>query len=104
MKKILFVCTANEHRSRTAEELARGNGIIAKSAGVSELAQVRVNKQLLEWADTIVVMEAWHKKEIAKQFPKIYSKKKIINFGIPDMYPYMAPELVRLLNKKIKGL
>jgi len=104
MKKILFVCTANEHRSKTAEELAKSLGIKAKSAGVVEFAHTMISKQLLEWADIVVVMESWHKEEIAKRFPKIYSKKRFVNFNIPDMYPYMTPELVRILEEKIKRL
>lgn len=105
MKKILFVCTANEHRSKTAEELAKSySGIKAKSAGVRELAQVKVNKQLLKWADLIVVMEDWHKEEITKRFPDICPRKRIVNFDVPDMYPYMSPELIMILKEKIKDL
>lgn len=105
MKKILFVCTANEHRSKTAEELAKSyGGIKAKSAGVRELARIKISKQLLKWADLVVVMEDWHREEITRRFPNICLKKRIINFDIPDMYPYMSPELVTILKQKIKEL
>ena len=56
--KVLFVCTGNIDRSPTAEEIFRSYpGVEAKSAGTSELAPTRISKELVEWADLILVME-----------------------------------------------
>lgn len=67
--KILFVCTANRMRSRTAEELYRGDTRFSvKSAGTSIFAQVIINEDLVEWADHIVVMERHHEDKIRKKF------------------------------------
>ena len=56
--KILFVCTANEERSPTAEMVFKDvPGWETKSAGTSLDAVVPVSRELIDWADRIVVMQ-----------------------------------------------
>jgi len=59
-KKVLFVCTVNRFRSKTAEEIFKSKFNV-KSAGTSELANTPLSRELLEWADYIFVMEESHK-------------------------------------------
>jgi len=49
-------------------------------------------------------MEEKHRTEIAERFPTIYLQKPILVLEIPDIYRYGQPELVRLLNMKMKEL
>lgn len=101
-KKLLFVCTANKFRSKTAEDVFKQNlRFEVKSAGTDKVAKTQINKMLLEWADYVLVMERIHKKIIHKKFPNIYKNKRIICLHIQDIYNYMDQELVDILKTKI---
>ncbi|KKT82452.1 MAG: hypothetical protein UW79_C0006G0030 [Candidatus Yanofskybacteria bacterium GW2011_GWA2_44_9] len=57
--KVLFICTANISRSRTAEDLLLGSSVYeAKSAGFKwcEGTGQLVTQELVDWADRIIVM------------------------------------------------
>ena len=99
--KVLFICNQNQHRSKTAEELFRGK-FETQSAGLYNLTPV--TKDQISWADMIVVMEDEQRLELSKRFPRQYMQKQIISLGIPDVYRYNQPELIKLLNQKAKGL
>jgi predicted protein tyrosine phosphatase len=99
--KVLFVCNQNQNRSKTAEKLFKKR-FETKSAGLYN--QKPVSEKELSWADVIVVMEDEQRKEIAERFPQVYLKKRIISFGIPDVYHYNQPELLKLLKQKIKKI
>jgi len=101
-KKVLFVCTVNRFRSKTAEEIFKSKFNV-KSAGTSELANTPLSRELLEWADYIFVMEESHKNIIHKRYPAIYKKKKIICLYIDDVYNYMDKELINLLELKVNN-
>ncbi len=96
--KLLFICSQNRMRSPTAEHLLQGApGYVARSAGVDPTARMRVNKELIVWADIIFVMERWHRVVLEEEFPKALKGKRVICLHIPDEYRYMDSELVRLL-------
>ncbi|HLC85677.1 MAG TPA: phosphotyrosine protein phosphatase [Candidatus Nanoarchaeia archaeon] len=97
--KVLFVCNQNKHRSKTAEELFRRR-FETRSAGLYNKKPLSDSK--LSWADTVVVMEEEQRLEIAERFPTHYLKKRILVLGIPDIYSYNQPELIKLLEEKIK--
>ena len=97
--KVLFICAQNINRSKTAERVFR-NEYYTRSAGLYNPKPV--TKGQLEWADIVIVMEEAHRKEIGLLYPELYLRKKIIVLNIPDAYRYMQPELVALLEKKIK--
>lgn len=102
MKKILFVCTINRMRSLTAHTIYENDKrFIVKSAGTADNAKTVLSLNLLEWADSIIVMETYHRNFIRKQFPKIYETKKIVCLYMPDEYDYMEPELIFILQSKI---
>lgn len=106
---ILFLCTTNVNRSKSAEDYF-GNlnsENTYKSAGLSEKYCKKHNTRLctiemLEWADIIYVMEKEHEKRIAKYAGKQYLGK-VFNLNIVDRYTYMSPELIETLVKKIKA-
>lgn len=99
--KLLFVCTANQERSPTAEDIFKDvKNVKVKSAGTDRFARVIINKRLVDWADRIYVMEDFHRDFIVKKWP--HTAKKIVVLGIPDVYFRGDPELIRLLKEKVK--
>jgi predicted protein tyrosine phosphatase len=49
------------------------------------------------------VMEKRHRQLLQKRFRKGLSGKKVICLDIPDIYPFMDPALVRLLETKLSN-
>jgi protein-tyrosine phosphatase len=99
---LLFICSRNRWRSRTAEDLfKRLYGYDVRSAGTAESARIKVNQKLLIWADLIFVMEREHKKRLQEKFPSSIITKEVIVLNIPDEYQYMDNELVELLNDSV---
>ncbi|MCH7568239.1 MAG: phosphotyrosine protein phosphatase [Nanoarchaeota archaeon] len=102
-KNFLFICTANEQRSPTAEGLFKNNKqYLAKSCGIHPLAAKPITKEAILWADIIFCMEDIHKQYIIQNFPNTSQDKKIVVLNIPDIYIKNDPELVRILMKKLK--
>jgi predicted protein tyrosine phosphatase len=102
---LLFICSRNRWRSRTAEDLfKRLSGYDVRSAGTAESARVKVNQKLLIWADVIFVMEREHKKRLQEKFSSSIITKEVIVLNIPDEYQYMDKELVKLLNDTVLTL
>ena len=99
-KKILFVCTANYYRSVTAEELFKNKqDLVVKSAGTHPQAVKVINKEFVEWADIIFVMEEHHKEYITENFGSVVNK--IIVLHIPDIYFRGDPRLIKMLEEKV---
>ncbi len=100
-KKILFVCTYNEIRSKTAEIIFKKyKSIEVKSCGLDRSANTVCNKNSYLWADIIIVMEEVHKKIIEEKYPEFKNKIKVIN--VPSNYYFMETELIELLKIKVK--
>jgi protein-tyrosine phosphatase len=94
---LLFICSRNRWRSRTAEDLfKRLYGYDVRSAGTAESARIKVNQKLLIWADLIFVMEREHKRRLQEKFPSSILTKEVIILNIPDEYRYMDNQLVEL--------
>ena len=96
---VLFICNQNQHRSRTAELLFREK-FNTKSAGLYN--RTPVTREELAWADLVLVMEPAQRSEIAKRFPDMYLKKRILSLDIPDIYQFNQPELIKVLKSKLK--
>ena len=117
MKKILFVCTANRYRSRTAYELFKDTPKYdVSSCGLNKFYvndtikyvwphAKHFDKSLFEWADVVYGMENNHENDIIKRAIAGHwdvDLKKIINLNIDDIYEYNDPVLVSLLKEKVK--
>jgi predicted protein tyrosine phosphatase len=99
--KVLFVCTGNVDRSKTAEALFKSaDGLEVRSAGTSVAAAVRLSRELIEWADKIFVMEYEHQRAVVELNPEAELKVKCLD--IPDKYVYGAPELQQLLKERLR--
>jgi predicted protein tyrosine phosphatase len=99
---VLFVCSRNRLRSPTAEQVfADWPGIATASAGVSRDADNPLTPELVEWADTIFVMERAHRAKLAAKFARALGARRVVCLDIPDDYDYMAPALVELLRARV---
>lgn len=105
---ILFLCTANIQRSKTAEELFRAanSDHEYKSAGLSAKYVQKANstlctEEMLQWAEQIYVFEEKHIDRIQKHTGDVYLPK-ISNLDISDDYQYFERDLILLLLERIK--
>jgi predicted protein tyrosine phosphatase len=94
LRNVLFICRWNRSRSATAERIyGKRADWEVRSAGTSADALVRVNRRMLEWADTIFIMEPE---------PDHPALDRLICLDIPDDYLFLQPELVALLEERVK--
>lgn len=108
LQTILFICSANKQRSKTAEDyfsskyadlkfISAGTNIkICEREGTTPLTF-----EELEHADLVFVMEQRHKKLIMN-FINGKLKKELIVLNIPDIYKYYQKELIEILEEKLK--
>ena len=103
-ERILFVCTANVDRSRTAEDLYREDDRYeVRSAGVALFATVVVTRDLLLWADRVFVMnerEDQHRTLIRIRFPDV--ARPLVDLDVQDRWHRGDPELVKLLTRRLR--
>jgi predicted protein tyrosine phosphatase len=105
MLKLLFVCTINKMRSLTAEKIyEEDKRFSVKSAGTDNGAKVQISRELIEWADYVLVMERKHRNAIRKKYPDLYRSKRIVCLYIPDEYGFMDDALIYLIKDKIKDM
>src|SRR5690349_9304784 len=99
---LLFICTKNKLRSLTAEQIFKKDPRFSvRSAGTASDALRKITGADLNWADFIFVMEKKHQEIIQERFPTQSSGKKLICLDIPDEYPFMDEELVRILEESV---
>ena len=99
---ILFVCSQNRWRSRTAETIFKDQQHhVVRSAGTATDARIKVNEKLINWADLIFVMEKRHKQLLQAKFKQFLTGKEIIILGIEDNYQYMDEELIDILRASV---
>lgn len=101
-ERILFVCTGNVDRSRTAEDLYRIDPRYeVRSAGTAPFAVTPLTRELLLWADRVFVMcerGDGHGSLIKMRFPDV--KRPITDLDIEDRWPRGDPELVKRILKR----
>ena len=102
---ILFICSKNQWRSPTAEQVWRRHpGLSVRSAGTSPHARHPVSGADLAWADVIFAMEEKHKSRLLAEYRSVVADKTIHVLDIPDDYRYMDPELVEQLQASVGGI
>jgi predicted protein tyrosine phosphatase len=101
---ILFVCTANVDRSRTAEDLYRDDPRFeVRSAGTAPFAKNPLTRELMQWADRVFVMcekEDRHHTLIKLRFPD--TDRPVVDLDVEDRWPRGDPELVRRVLKSLR--
>jgi predicted protein tyrosine phosphatase len=102
MYRVLFLCSQNKLRSPTAERVfADWPGVDVESAGLNHDATVPVDRELLEWAQLIVVMDRGQRNRLSKRFRAHIGHARVVCLDIPDDYEYMEPALMELLRQKV---
>lgn len=97
---ILFVCSRNKWRSKTAEEIFKNNGRhLVLSAGTAKSARIKLSVKLIEWADVIFAMEKTHKQAVLRLSNEDVDIKVL---DIPDEYEFMNDELIEILRTSVK--
>jgi predicted protein tyrosine phosphatase len=103
---ILFICTANRDRSRTAELhfQAKYPDHRFRSAGISKYASerhggVQVKRYMCEVADRIICMEHCHSDYIIRQIDKVFNSKiEVLDLG--DTEEFMSAQLIAALEQR----
>ncbi len=104
-RRILFVCSRNQLRSPTAEQVfATWPSLETDSAGLADDAEVPLSAEQLAWAELIVVMEKSHRRRLQARHRANLNGKRVVCVDIPDLYEFMQPELITLLLKKVGPL
>ena len=102
---ILFVCSRNQWRSPTGEQVWRRHPRVnARSAGTSASARRVVSAADLAWADVVLVMEDEHRSRLLAEYRELLQHKALHVLDIPDDYRYMDAELVELLGEPVAEL
>ncbi|MDX2360236.1 MAG: phosphotyrosine protein phosphatase [Crocinitomicaceae bacterium] len=103
--KVLFVCSANVDRSKTAEDFfaEQFTNIAFESAGTNHsICQQKgtnpLDQDFLDNADLTLVMEQKHLNWMKENLNT--KGKKIEILGIEDRYRYYSMELIELLQRR----
>jgi predicted protein tyrosine phosphatase len=101
-RRVLFLCRHNRMRSPTAERIfCKRPDLDVRSAGTAPDALARVNKQMLEWADLIFIMDGQQRRALDRSFPGHPALDRLICLDIPDEFTFLQAELVDLLNVRV---
>lgn len=104
MTNLLFICSRNQWRSPTAEQVYRNHPQLAvRSAGTSPRAKRTVSAKDIQWADQVFVMEQKHKDRLQAQFSRLLQFKKLHVLDIADEYQYMDKELIEIIQQSMLG-
>ena len=88
-------------RSPTAERIfSKRQDLEVRSAGTAADALVRVNEQMLDWADVIFIMDDLQRRSLRRRFPTHPAVERLICLEIPDDFTFLQPELVALLESR----
>ena len=105
MRNILFVCSANVDRSKTAEDFfaEQFNQFAFRSAGTNKTTCQKegtnfLDQETIDWSDRIFVMENKHKQWIYDNLKP--GSKEITVLNIEDKYTYYSIKLIELLQQK----
>ena len=102
---ILFVCSRNQWRSPTSEQVWRKDTRVnVRSGGTSPSARHTVSTDDIEWADVILVMEDKHRSRLKAEFGRLLDHSTMHVLDIPDEYKYMDSELVDMLRSSVESL
>jgi len=100
---VLFVCTINISRSKTAEDLYKDDSrFVVKSAGISRNAIVQVDSYAVDWADLIIVMEPMHEGWFRRFYPN--SIEKVKSLEIEDIYGRGDEDLIKLIKERFETI
>lgn len=104
MRNILFICSKNQWRSPTGEQVWKNHPeVFTRSAGTSPKARRTVTAKDIQWSDIVFVMEQEHKSRLKAQFTRLLDYKDIHVLDIPDEYQYMDEELIEMIKQSVSS-
>ena len=102
---VLFVCSRNQWRSPTAEQVWRRHPALSvRSGGTSPNARHPVSAADVSWAHVVFVMEEKHKSRLVAEYRRLLENTPIHVLDIPDEYKYMDAELIDLLRQSVAAI
>ena len=102
MTNILFICSRNQWRSPTGEQVWKNHPELAvRSAGTSPKARRTVSAKDIQWADVVFTMEEKHKSRLKAKFTRLLNHKDVQVLDIPDEYQYMDSELIEIMKQTV---
>jgi predicted protein tyrosine phosphatase len=104
LRRVLFICRLNRHRSATAERIfCKRRDLDVRSAGTEKDAMVQVNTRMLEWADVIFTMDSQQRRSLEQMFPAHPALQRLTCLDIQDVFTFLDPKLVELLEERVKA-
>lgn len=101
-RRLLFICRLNRSRSATAERLfGKRTDLDVRSAGTAPDALVRVNANMLDWADVIFIMDSEQRHWLDTTFAGHPALGRVLCLDIPDDFTFLQRELVELLEQRV---
>ena len=102
-KRILCVCSAGLLRSPTAAFILSNEpfNFNTRACGITEeYALIPITETLVYWADEIICMNETHKNIVLS-----FNKNKIVhNLEVEDNYEFRQPELIVIMDSKLKEI
>lgn len=101
-KRILFICAYGQSRSRFFAEKFMSLGYKAMFAGFDELAEIRVQRGMFNWANEIVLLDEHWNKDTMTDFLVTEAKsleKTVLEYYIADEQSKFDEFCKRLLEK-----
>lgn len=105
-EKVLCVCSAGLLRSPTVANVMAATGKFnTRAVGLEvDFALIPVDNVLLSWADSIVCMDFSQCERVDEMLGNNQLLPNIYNFSIPDDFEFMQPELVEIVENRIKNM
>lgn len=106
---LLFVCSSAIDRSPCAVSLFENTRYKAlyeaKCAGISPLAEIPLNQEMIIWADIIFTMEPEHQRFVLENFSKEIKilNKKVILLDVKNDFKRFDRELEEILREKLRA-
>jgi len=100
MNRVLCVCSAGLLRSPTIAWVLSNHDYNTRAVGIHDYALIPIDEVLIEWADQIVCAD----KDIQDHLITTYKLENTINLGIPDSYGFRDPDLVNIIETKLKEI
>ena len=72
------------------------------SAGLAAESESILDREAIDWADSIFVMERVQKRKIQDKFRNELGSKRVVCLDIPDRYRFMDKELIQILESKMQ--
>ena len=102
MTRALFLCGKARMRSPTAAAIA-AEWVETDYAGLSNDADVPLERGQVEWAEVILVMEGRQARRLKKLFGDLLKDRRVVVLDVPDRYAFMDADLIARLTPILRA-